>query len=467
MEKSPSASTVQDQLDRAGVPYSEPQSANFTDLLSNYTGDHQDRQPSIIAVPETHEHVEAIVAACVAANAQMVVRGGGHDVFGRSTVANAVTVDLRKLNAVTPSEDCKTARVGGGATSVQVLEALAPHGLQVPVGTCGTVGYAGWCMVGGFGPYLHSYGLGADQIVGAKVVNAEGKLVDADDEMLKGLRGGGANLGIVVELTVKAYPLQDVRAGMLMFDSSNLFEAVKTFFTNYAELFGAGKEIPSQLYAMPFIFAVPGLGITLCCCVIWNGVATEESRAWVDSVAKLAPLMPGTPEPQVAVSTTKAVDFARHITAMLPPQITGRTQSASLTHLSPAVIASLANVAAKMPASSNGGINMHVMRQDSPSCSESVPESVCPYREPHVMVEILGVGPDEESAQKSADWSMASRNELMGLEDATKRTYIAVTSPECLDLEGVYGDKLQDLKRLKKIYDPNGVFKNTIPRLAD
>lgn len=210
MEKSLSASTVQAQLDRAGVPYSEPQSANFTNLLSNYTGDHQDRQPSVIAVPESHAHVEAIVAACVAANAQMVVRGGGHDVFGRSTVANAVTVDLRKLNSVTPSEDCKTARVGGGATSVQVLEALALHGLQVPVGTCGTVGYAGWCMVGGFGPYLHSYGLGADQIVGAKVVNAEGKLVDADDEMLKGLRGGGANLGIVVELTVKAYPLQDV-----------------------------------------------------------------------------------------------------------------------------------------------------------------------------------------------------------------------------------------------------------------
>lgn len=95
---------------------------------------------------------------------------------------------------------------------LQVLEALEKHGLMVPTGTCGTVGFVGWSLIGGLGQYMHSYGIGVDQIVGAKVVNAKGELVEADVKMLNGLRGGGGNMGIVAELEVKVYPLQEVRA---------------------------------------------------------------------------------------------------------------------------------------------------------------------------------------------------------------------------------------------------------------
>jgi FAD/FMN-containing dehydrogenase len=46
--------------------------------------------------------------------------------------------------------------------------------------------------------------------VGAKVVNAEGKIVTADSRMLKGIRGAGGNFGVIVEVTVKVYPLPKV-----------------------------------------------------------------------------------------------------------------------------------------------------------------------------------------------------------------------------------------------------------------
>lgn len=58
--------------------------------------------------------------------------------------------------------------------------------------------------------YMNDCGLGSNQIVGGKVVNARGILVNADEGMLKGLRGGGENFGVVVELTVKAYALKYV-----------------------------------------------------------------------------------------------------------------------------------------------------------------------------------------------------------------------------------------------------------------
>lgn len=72
------------------------------------------------------------------------------------------------------------------------------------------MGYVGWSTLGGYGPFSTCYGLGVDQIVAAKVVNAEGQIVDADNDMLTGIRGGGGTLGVITELTIKVYPLEKV-----------------------------------------------------------------------------------------------------------------------------------------------------------------------------------------------------------------------------------------------------------------
>jgi FAD/FMN-containing dehydrogenase len=63
----------------------------------------------------------------------------------------------------------------------------------------------------GYGPFVGNYGLGVDQILGAKVVNCEGKLVEGDERMLQAIRGGGGTLGVIVEMTIKVYPLDKVQ----------------------------------------------------------------------------------------------------------------------------------------------------------------------------------------------------------------------------------------------------------------
>ena len=64
--------------------------------------------------------------------------------------------------------------------------------------------------------------MGVDQIVGAKVVNANGEIQDADEELLVGIRGGGGSLGIIVELTIKVYPLSTVRLFLLSKAPANI-----------------------------------------------------------------------------------------------------------------------------------------------------------------------------------------------------------------------------------------------------
>lgn len=197
-------------LGAQGVPLVAPADASFNDLCNSYTGVNESTNPSVVALPDSAEQVQVIVQECIAAGKQIAVRGGGHDMYKRYTKAGAVLIDLRSLKAITVSADKKTATVGAGLTSEQLLAELEPQGLQAVTGTGATVGFAGWSMGGGYGPLDSQYGIGAHQIVGAKVVNGEGKLIAADDRLLRAIRGGAGFFGVVVELTVKVYPLDGV-----------------------------------------------------------------------------------------------------------------------------------------------------------------------------------------------------------------------------------------------------------------
>jgi FAD/FMN-containing dehydrogenase len=65
-------------------------------------------------------------------------------------------------------------------------------------------------MYGGYGPFSPHWGLGVDQIVGATVVDPNGDIVNADEALLEGIRGAGGLFGVIIDLTVKVYPLTSV-----------------------------------------------------------------------------------------------------------------------------------------------------------------------------------------------------------------------------------------------------------------
>ena len=168
-------------------------------------------KPLAIIRPTTHEDVSSIVMFCASRSVPFVVRNGGHDSAGRSQVDGALTIDLRDMNSVSISADRRTAKVNGGASAGDVADALGAHGLVTPVGANSTVGYVGWATCAGYGVMARSRGLGLEQILAAKLVNWEGKILDAEDDLLKGVRGAGPAFGIIVELTIKVYPLDTVR----------------------------------------------------------------------------------------------------------------------------------------------------------------------------------------------------------------------------------------------------------------
>jgi FAD/FMN-containing dehydrogenase len=64
----------------------------------------------------------------------VTVRGGGHNVAGRSVRDGTLLVDLSRLRAVTVNREARIATVQGGAVWRDVDEATAQHGLATTGG---------------------------------------------------------------------------------------------------------------------------------------------------------------------------------------------------------------------------------------------------------------------------------------------------------------------------------------------
>ena len=85
-------------------------------------------------------------------------------------------------------------------------------------------------MYGGYGPFSPHWGLGVDQIVGATIVDPNGDIVKADEALLEGIRGAGGLFGVIIDLTVKVYPLTSVSFRLW----NNLKNCIKTNVTSLA-----------------------------------------------------------------------------------------------------------------------------------------------------------------------------------------------------------------------------------------
>jgi FAD/FMN-containing dehydrogenase len=127
-----------------------------------------------------------------------------------STAEGALTIDMRDISYVNIDKQSSTARIVGGILEGELGEQLAKEGLATPTASVGSIGHVGWVTYGGYGLFRSNFGLGVDQIVAAKIANTKGAIFKADEKLLRGIRGAGGIFGVIVELTIKAYPLKTV-----------------------------------------------------------------------------------------------------------------------------------------------------------------------------------------------------------------------------------------------------------------
>ncbi len=178
--------------------------------------------PAVVVRPRNPDEVAAALTHAVRHDLAVSVRSGGHSPLGHSTNTGGMMIDLTHLDDIEVLDaGRRLVRIGGGATWGQAAAALDPRGWALTAGDTNGVGVGGLTLGGGIGWMVRRYGLAIDNLVGARVVTADGRLLRASSqenpELFWALRGGGGNFGVVVDFDFIAQPVGTVHFGAATF----------------------------------------------------------------------------------------------------------------------------------------------------------------------------------------------------------------------------------------------------------
>lgn len=237
-----------------------------------------DRRPAVVAGCTSPADVAAALGVARSHGLAVSIRGGGHSYAGYALCDGGVMVDLTPLKDVTVDPSDRRATCGGGTTWAELDAATQAHGLAVPGGFVSHTGVAGLTLGGGFGWLSRLAGLSSDNLTGATVVTADGRVLHAgpDDhpDLLWALRGGGGNFGVVTEFEFALHPVgPTVHLGLFLFhpdQGRELFTFAREFLRDLPDECGAflaglsappAPFVPEELHFAPtFALAIVGLG---------------------------------------------------------------------------------------------------------------------------------------------------------------------------------------------------------------
>jgi FAD/FMN-containing dehydrogenase len=179
-----------------------------------------DRRPAAIVRPADASEVSAVVELARDEGLELAVRSGGHSVAGHGVSDGGIVLDLSHLKGLEIDPDEQVAWAEAGLTAGEVTAAAQADGLAIGLGDTGSVGIGGLTLGGGIGYLVRKHGLTIDDLLGAEIVTADGRLlhVDADHEpdLFWAIRGGGGNFGVATRFRYRLHPVGTVTGGMLV-----------------------------------------------------------------------------------------------------------------------------------------------------------------------------------------------------------------------------------------------------------
>jgi len=249
-----------------------------------------DRRPGLIARPTDANDVATAVQFARSENLLVAVRGGGHSYAGHSTCDDGLVIDLSQMKGLQIDRDSGIVQTESGFTATELDRAADEAGLVVALAETPSVGISGLILGGGISWLSSTYGTASDNLLSARVVLADGRLVTASAEenpdLFWALRGGGGNFGIVTAFTLQAHRLPQVVGGMLAFDLGQAPKVIKAWRDTVSS---APAELNSglQFFARPDFPGGAMMGLRVC----YAG-SPESAEPWIDSLRALgAPLV--------------------------------------------------------------------------------------------------------------------------------------------------------------------------------
>ncbi|KAL1226007.1 Berberine bridge enzyme-like 27 [Cardamine amara subsp. amara] len=163
-------------------------------------------KPVSIITPVQATDVQSTIKCARLHDIHIRTRSGGHDYEGLSYIAKTrpfIVIDLRNLRSIVLDVDNRTGWVQSGATIGELYYEIgkSSKSLAFPAGLFPTVGIGGQLGGGGYGTLMRKYGLAADNVIDAHIVDSNGSFLDRKgmgEDFFWAIRGGGGSSFCVV-----------------------------------------------------------------------------------------------------------------------------------------------------------------------------------------------------------------------------------------------------------------------------
>ena len=419
-------------------------------------------RPGAIVFCETAQDVWRTVRWARRHTIRVVPRCGGHSYAGYST-CKGVVVDVTRMNGVTLNQAAGTATVSAGARLIDVYQALSQQGVMIPAGSCPTVGIAGLTLGGGHGFSGRKYGLTCDNLRSLVVVTASGQALLASNtqhpDLFWACRGGGAGqFGIATSFVFNTHPASDVatyRATWSWSDAAAVISAWQAW----------APTAPDELFSMCDLIATDGTGDPI---VASNGqfFGTESALTSV-----LQPLVNAAPPQTMTIRTRSFInatldwancsEYARcHLVGSVPNAEIGRSDFLAksdyvATPLSGAGIQAMIQQIEQRqndPALAGGSVLMDAYG----GAINRVPKAATAFVHRDQLFSLQYVAGSSSTAD--AAWLRNFRAAMAP--HVSGQAYQNYIDPELAHPNiAYYGTNLARLRRVKRRYDPNNVFR--------
>ena len=414
------------------------------------------RRPSVVVRCSTDGDVVAALRFARDEGLEVSVRGGGHNYAGFALTDGGLMIDLSPMKAIRVDPDARRVVCGGGTTWGELDAATQEHALAVTGGFISKTGVAGLTLGGGIGWLVRPFGLSCDSLVGARVVVADGRILQASEtetaDLFWGIRGGGGNFGIVTEFEFALHPVGPmVQLGLFLFSpdhGGDLFtfarEYLRTVPGDYG-VFLAGLSAPPAPFVPENLHFTPAFGLL----VVGLGDAEAHGEVIAPITSALTPVVQlVTPIPYTALQQMfdESAPWGVHAyeKAVYVEELTDGVIDVILEHQAkkihplsfvPIFVLGGAYASADSDASAFGG-----------------------SRDIGYVINISGTTPEPAGFAAERDWV---RNYWSALVEhaAGVGSYVNfMTEYEEDRVRSAYGSKYARLQAIKASYDPNNIF---------
>jgi len=401
-----------------------------------------DKRPALIARCATADDVVRSVRFAREHDLAVAVRGGGHNIAGNCVCDGGLMIDLSPMKGIQVDPQRRTARAQPGLTLGEFDRHTQANGLATTMGIASEVGIAGLTLGGGYGWLAGRYGLACDNLLSVALVTAEGKHVSASEgenaELFWGVRGGGANFGVITSFEYRLHTVGKVLGGMVLYAPTR--DALR-FYDEFS------SSCPDEVSTMGLLTTAPQGNLAFAIVACHCGPIDEGEKA-------LAPLRNFGPPLADMLEPRDYTDMQSMTDEAWPQGRLYYWKSGLVRTLGDEAIDVFLEYAARKPTA----LSVIGMQQlHGAAARMDATRTAFPHRFDHYNCIAMLETEDHADVESGTAWSRKCYEAMRPF--AERATYVNDLGEERERLQEAYGPSLERLRALKTEYDPTDFFR--------